>query len=113
MHSLLTHQAHSVIYNREEKELAPASVKAINKMRRDFDHRLEALISEGVGTGEFQVEDVSLAALSIIGIVAWSQFWYRHGGRLSREATAGGVAKLVLNLVQAKPAKRRRVKKVT
>ncbi len=35
------------------------------------------------------------------------------GGRLSREATAGGVAKLVLNLVQAKPAKRRRVKKVT
>lgn len=113
MHSLLTHQAHSVIYSREEKELAPASVEAINQMRRDFDHRLEALISEGVATGEFQVEDVSLAALSIIGIVAWSQFWYRHGGRLSREETADGVAKLVLNLVQAKPAKRRRAKPVT
>jgi hypothetical protein len=48
------------------------------------------------------VADVGLAALSIIGIVAWSQFWYRPGGRLSKEQTADGVASLVMSMVGAK-----------
>lgn len=102
MYSLLTHQAHSVIYSREEKELDPEVCKSINQLRRDFDHRLEAIIAEGVATGEFVVEDVNLAALAIIGIVAWSQFWYRPGGRLTKEQTADGVASLVMSMVGAK-----------
>jgi AcrR family transcriptional regulator len=102
MYSLLTHQAHSVIYSREEKELDPEVCKTINQLRRDFDHRLEAVISEGVASGEFTVEDAGLAALAIIGIVAWSQFWYRPGGRLTKEQTADGVASLVMSMVGAR-----------
>ena len=102
MRALLIYQAHSVIYSREEKELDPKVVNSINQMRRDFDHRLEALIAQGVADGEFQVKDVNLAALAIIGIVAWSQFWYRPGGRLTIDETADGVADLVLAMVGAK-----------
>ena len=102
MRALLTYQAHSVIYSREEKELDSEVVNSINQMRRDFDHRLEALIAQGVADGEFQVKDVNLAALAIIGIVAWSQFWYRPGGRLTIDETADGVADLVLAMVGAK-----------
>ncbi|MBP6851002.1 MAG: TetR family transcriptional regulator [Rhodoferax sp.] len=104
MYSLLTHQAHSVIYSREEKELDPDVCKHINQLRRDFDHRLEEVIAQGVASGEFVVQDVGLAALAIIGIVAWSQFWYRPGGRLTKEQTADGVASLVLSMVGAKGA---------
>ena len=102
MYSLLTHQAHSVIYSREEKELDADVCQNINQLRRDFGHRLENVIAQGVKAGEFQVADVGLAALSIIGIVAWSQFWYRPGGRLTKEQTADGVASLVMSMVGAK-----------
>ena len=106
MHSLLTHQAHSVIYSREEKELDPEVSKVINQMRRDFDHRLEAVIADGVAKGEFRVEDVGLTALAIVGIVAWSQFWYRPGGRLTSEETSDRVATLVMAMVGAKSKRR-------
>ena len=110
MHSLLTHQAHSVIYSREEKELDPEVSKAVNQMRRDFDHRLEAVLADGVAKGEFHVEDVNLTALAIIGIVAWAQFWYRPGGRLTRDETADRVATLVMSMVGAGSKRRDRAR---
>ena len=110
MHSLLTNQAHSVIYSREEKELDPDVSKAINQMRRDFDHRLEAVLADGVVKGEFHLEDVNLAALAIVGIVAWAQFWYRPGGRLTREQTAERTATLVMSMVGARSKRRDRAK---
>lgn len=102
METVLNHQAHAVIYSREEKELAPEDRAEINKMRRVFDHKLVALMEEGVASGEFVVEDVHLTALAIVGIVGWSQVWYRSGGRLSRTEAARRVSTLVLAMVQAK-----------
>ena len=103
METVLNHQAHAVIYSREDKELAPEDRTEINKMRRVFDHKLVALMEEGVAAGEFVVEDVHLTALAIVGIVGWSQVWYRPGGRLTRTEAAQRVSKLVLAMVQAKP----------
>ncbi len=103
METVLNHQAHAVIYSREDKELAPEDRTEINKMRRVFDHKLVALMEEGVAAGEFVVEDVHLTALAIVGIVGWSQVWYRPGGRLTRVEAAQRVSKLVLAMVQAKP----------
>ena len=107
MLTVLTLQANAVIYSREEKELEPKDRDAINALRRAFDHRLVALLKEGVATGEFQVEDVHLTALAIGGIVGWSQVWYRPQGRLTREQASDGIAALVLGMVRAKPRSRR------
>lgn len=108
MEAVLKHQPHAVIYSREEKELDQSDRDAINRLRREFDHRLVALIQEGVTTGEFQVDDVHLTALSIGGIIGWSQVWFRPRGRLSIEEAADGVSKIVLAMVKANPARRRR-----
>lgn len=108
MLTVLNHQANAVIYSREEKELAPGDRDAINALRRKFDHRLVALLEEGVASGEFQVEDVHLTALAVGGIVGWSQVWFRTGGRLSREEASERVSALVLAMVNAKPPSRRR-----
>jgi hypothetical protein len=102
METVLNHQAHAVIYSREEKELTREDRDEINKMRRVFDHKLVALMEEGVASGEFIVEDVHLTALAIVGIVGWSQVWYRPGGRLTRAEAAQRVSTLVLAMVQAK-----------
>ena len=102
METVLNHQAHAVIYSREEKELKPEDREEINKMRRVFDHKLVALMEEGIATKEFVVEDVHLTALAIVGIVGWSQVWFKPGGRLSTAEAAQRVSTLVLAMVQAK-----------
>ena len=108
MHTVLTHKAHAVIYSREEQELAAEDREAINGLRRAFDHKLVALLNEGVATGEFVVDDVPLTALAIGGIVGWSQVWYRASGRLPEDDAAARVASLVLAMVRAKGGNRRR-----
>jgi len=108
MLAVLENQGHIAIYNREEKQLSAESREAINHLRREFDRKFIALITEGVATGEFTVDDVELAALAIGGIVSWSYVWYRPGGRLSKVEAAEKIADLVLAMLQAKPAKRKR-----
>lgn len=110
MLTVLQHQAHAVIYSREEKELAPEDRDAINALRRGFDRRFSALLEEGVASGEFTVDDVPLTALAIGGIVGWAPVWYRPGGRLSQIEASERVAVLVLAMVQAKALKKRKPK---
>ena len=108
MLAVLENQAHIAIYNREEKDLLAPDRDAINEMRREFDRKFCALLDEGVAAGEFVIEDVALASLAIGGIVSWSYVWYRPNGRLSRIETADRVADLVMSMIQAKPARRKR-----
>ena len=108
MLAVLENQAHIAIYNREEKDLLGPDRDAINEMRREFDRKFCALLEEGVAAGEFVIDDVPLASLAIGGIVSWSYVWYRPNGRLSRSDTADRVADLVLAMLQAKPARRKR-----
>ena len=108
MAAVLGHQAHAVIYSREEKELAQADRDMINTLRREFDRKLVGLIEDGVASGEFQVQDIRLAALSIGGIIGWSQVWFRPKGRLSIAQASEGAADLVLAMVQAKAPPSRR-----
>lgn len=110
MLTVLQHQAHAVIYSREEKELALEDRNAINALRRGFDRRFASLLEEGVASAEFTVEDVPLTALAIGGIVGWAPVWYRPGGRLSQVEASERVALLVLAMVQAKGLKRRKPK---
>ncbi|CAN5737170.1 hypothetical protein BH09PSE5_BH09PSE5_00360 [soil metagenome] len=108
MLAVLENQAHIAIYNREEKHLSADAAESINAMRREFDRKFVTLIQEGVSTGEFVVEDVKLTSLAIGGIVSWSYVWYRPDGRLTSSQVSDLIGDLVLSMVQAKPAKRRR-----
>ena len=108
MLAVLSNQAHIAIYNREEKHLSPADNDAINAMRREFDRKFCALLNEGVASGEFAVDDVQIASLAIGGIVSWSYVWFRPNGRLTPTETAERVADLVMAMVQAKPARRKK-----
>ncbi len=110
MLAVLENQRHIAIYTREEKYLSGEDGEAINAMRREFDRKICALLNEGVATGEFLVDDVHLAALAIGGIVSWSSVWYRSNGRLTPAQTATHISELVLAMIQAKPARRKRAR---
>jgi AcrR family transcriptional regulator len=107
MATVLSHQAHAMIYSREETELTPEARESINKLRREFDRRLVEVIEAGVAAGEFTVEDVPLAALCIGGIVGWGPVWFRSNGRLTLAEVAEGAAQLVLNMVRARAPRRK------
>ncbi len=109
MLAVLANQGPIAIYIREEKHLSQADSQAIAQIRREFDRKLRAMLEEGVASGEFIIDDVQIASLAIGGIVSWSYVWYRPEGRLSPEQTAEHVASLILAMVQANPARRKRV----
>ncbi len=108
MLAVIQNQGHIAIYTREQKHLSREDSAAIDNMRREFDHKLCAILQQGVETGEFAIDDVQLASLAIGGIVSWSYVWYRPSGRLEPEETAERIADLVLAMVQTKPARRKR-----
>ena len=110
MLAVLENQRHIAIYTREEKYLSSDDSEAINSMRREFDRKICALLTEGVTNGEFVVDDVQLTALAIGGIVSWSSVWYRSHGRLTPAQTAVYISELVLAMIQAKPARRKRTR---
>lgn len=106
--SVLDNQKHIAVLTREEKNLDPADYARINEKRRQFDHRLTALLRQGVEAGEFDVADPHLASLAIGGLVSWAYVWYRPTGRLSVPSLSAEMAKLILALAGAKPKPARR-----
>jgi TetR/AcrR family transcriptional regulator, cholesterol catabolism regulator len=103
--AVLESQKHIAIFAREEKNLAADDFRRISAMRRDFDHKLSALLQDGVESGEFQVPDPRLAALAIGGMVSWAYVWYRPNGRMTLPELAEEMSRLLLAMVQAAPVK--------
>jgi AcrR family transcriptional regulator len=85
--AVLNSQRHIAIFAREEKNLAPEDFHRISDMRRSFDHKLVALLDEGVAAGAFHVPDTRLTALAIGGMVNWAYVWWRAHGRLTLSET--------------------------
>jgi len=101
---VLQRQPNIAIYFREEKNLSPEALTEINGLRRQFDHVLSDLLIEGAASGEFEIQDHSLAALALGGMISWAYTWYRPGGRLTIEETAGRMADLALRMAGVRVA---------
>ena len=86
---VLQRQPNIAIYFREEKNLSPEALAEINVLRRQFDHVLSDLLIEGISAGEFDIQDHSLAALALGGMISWAYTWYRPGGRLTHGRNGG------------------------
>jgi AcrR family transcriptional regulator len=106
--AVLTEHAYISIYKREEKHLSAKDCEAIIRLRREFDREFAAVLKEGADAGEFNVDDVNLAAMAIVGMVCGVSVWYRPAERLPPAETAENIAALVLKMVGAKTARSRR-----
>ena len=95
---VLERQANIAIFFREEKNLAPEALIQIVKQQKQFDRLLSKLLSDGVAAGEFEIPDISLAALAIGGMISWSYTWHRPNGRLSVDALCTRMADFALQM---------------
>lgn len=71
------------IFFREERNIPEEHKAEINRLKGVFDAELAALIQGGVAQGVFNVPDVRLATLAIVGMISWIYEWYREGQRLA------------------------------
>jgi AcrR family transcriptional regulator len=94
--AVLESQKHIAIYTREEKNLAAEDAHRIGEMRREFDAKLTKLLDRGIASGEFDIEDARMTALSIGGMVSWAYVWYRPKGRLKLPEIAERMTTLIL-----------------
>jgi len=98
---ILQRQANIAVFFREEKHLSKFGLDEINTLRKRFDRLLSELLHEGAACGEFNVPDVSVAALAIGGMVSWAYTWHREGGRLTVDQVCDQMAVLALQMVGA------------
>jgi TetR/AcrR family transcriptional regulator, cholesterol catabolism regulator len=64
------------------RELSPDRRQLIAAKRDEYEGFVEAVIRQGVESGEFRDVDPRLAALTLFGMVNWSYQWFQPGGRL-------------------------------
>jgi AcrR family transcriptional regulator len=73
----------------ELRNLEPAHFEQIERLRRSYEDRLEAILRAGREEGRFEVPDTKIATLGLIAMLTGVTTWYRPGGRLSADEVAG------------------------
>lgn len=102
VHENIRNQVSSAVFLREEKHLSEETLKSVREIERLVNKKLTGLIQRGIDEGVFDIDDASIASMSISGMVRWVHRWYQRGGRHSPEAIAAQLARLGLNMVRFK-----------
>jgi len=65
-------------------------------LRDAYEDRFQAIVESGVASGDFHECDPSLATKALLGMCAWTVFWYRREGPLSPDEIADGISRIAL-----------------
>lgn len=101
---IILNQKYIVVYTREEKNLEPKEAKYLIGLRRDFDQRLARLLEQGTESGDFEVEDPLMTAVSISGLITWVANWYRPARHTQTDVVMHTI-RLVDRMVAKRPRK--------
>jgi len=103
---VMQHGRYLAVYRSEISNLRDEDRRQIRRLRGTIDLKVEALIQSGIDSGEFDVDDVAIAATSITGMLSHIFRWYRPDGPASADKVASVSEALVLRMVGAMPASR-------
>lgn len=68
----------------ELRSLEPEGHNRIEKKRKAYEEVVRKIIREGQKSGQFNVEDAHVTAMSVLGSLIGVNTWYRAKGRLSK-----------------------------
>jgi AcrR family transcriptional regulator len=69
--------AHVAVFLHEHKALTGEPARRLTEKRREYERIIERILQDGVDGGEFEIEDVRLAALGWLGMHNYTYIWYR------------------------------------
>lgn len=85
---IATKRGHLRVFFEHHRELPPEYQDELRVKRDRYLRYVEDVVRRGVDAGDFDVPDVSLAALGFLGMCNWSYQWYRADGRLTADEIA-------------------------
>lgn len=85
----------------EFRHLSPDHQREVLTLRREIDGVVGGIITDGVTSGEFCVEDTRVTALAALSLVVDVARWYHPGVRRTPEDIGTEYGRLVLRLVGA------------
>lgn len=86
----------------ELRNLGAENFAAIERLRKEYEDSLEAILRAGLVTRDFVLADTKIATLAIIAMLTGITTWYREGGRLSRTAVGDLYWEMVRKAVAAR-----------
>jgi TetR/AcrR family transcriptional regulator, cholesterol catabolism regulator len=95
---------HVWVFLHEFPALTGERAERFRKRRRAYERRVEALLQEGVETGEFRAIDPWLASRAWLGMHNYTYLWLDPGGRLSARAVSQSFADIFLRGMAQRPS---------
>ncbi|NMO88565.1 TetR family transcriptional regulator [Actinomycetospora sp. TBRC 11914] len=102
-HRHATHRREALVVNRDTSSLDEPVRGAMQARRREHEHALRAVISEGVERGVFHVESPALASFAIRELCVSIARWFSEDGPLSADQVADQYAGFALRIVGCAP----------
>ncbi|MDQ3809505.1 MAG: TetR/AcrR family transcriptional regulator, partial [Chloroflexota bacterium] len=94
------------VYLHEWRALTGEALATVQAQRERYTRLVGEVLARGVQGGEFQIADVRIATLGLIGMCNWVCQWYQPQGRLSPTDIAGHFAAVLLDgLRGSRPAR--------
>jgi hypothetical protein len=97
MHALRPKEA--TLGETELRSLTGKRREEVQRMRDDYEAVVLGVLSEGAGSGVFDVLDLKLTAYAVISQSTNVGVWYREGGRLALDQLAAVYASFALRTV--------------
>lgn len=90
------HRAHVRIFFREYSVLPDDIMRGVQAQRDEYEALIVRVIDDGIANGQFTSElSSTVVAFGIIGMCAWSTYWFDADGPLSPEQVARGYAVMI------------------
>lgn len=83
LQAIIDHADMFGLYLREVESLPEHLRQAVRATNRAYRIRFEAIVRQGVESGEFKAVDPAVAGLLILGACNWLSQWYSSAGRMS------------------------------
>jgi hypothetical protein len=97
---------HVWVFLHEFPALTDQRAEQFRVRRREYEHRVEAVLQAGIDTGEFRAVDPRLTALAWLGMHNYTYLWLKASGPLTARDVAKPFADIFMQGI-AKPAPQR------
>lgn len=98
-----THRREALVVNRDTTALDQPSRDQLQRRRRDHEHAMRALITDGVAAGVFEVDSPALASFAIREMCVSIARWFSDDGPVTAEQVADEYTRFALRIVNARP----------
>lgn len=94
-----THRREAIVVNRDTSSLEEPDRSRIQALRREHEHQLRLIITEGVAAGRFTVDSPALASFAIREMCVSIARWYQDDGPISVAQVAREYSEFALSIV--------------